>query len=242
MGWDWNGDWKDGCGLDSERRDKFVVTDEVLRFDCGLTFGKFQLPSFLPCASLQAGLQFSFYCSLFLFCFESMDKFHKSQLRKKARYWKMCAREKSSSMLIEKNRDLPNSLKTIWSLVSMRSWQKSAKNQILNLNLGIPSDECYMKKLELLGSGPTLASFRNKVLSSFSFLWALISFLLFYSTIQWWFIMLSSMPGTCEVQGRQRWQVTVPDFKVLVCSDLGWNDNAKQMTQKVNSQRMKRHI
>lgn len=128
---------------------------------CLWTFRKLQLPSFLPCASSQAGLQFSFRCSLFLFCFESMGKFHKPQLMKKARYWKMCAREKSSPMLIEKNRDLPNSLKTIWSLVSMRSWQKSAKNLILNLILGISSDECYIKKLELLGSGPYVSFFQK---------------------------------------------------------------------------------
>lgn len=147
--------------MDPEKKDKSVVTDEVLGFHCELTFRKFQLPSFLPCTSSQAGLQFSFYCSLFLFCFESMDKFHKSRLMKKARYWKMYAREKSSPTLIEKNGDLPNSLKTIWSLVSIRSWQKSAKNQILNLILGISSDECYIKKLELLGSGPCVSFFKK---------------------------------------------------------------------------------
>lgn len=59
---------------------------------------------------------------------------------------KVCARKKSSPKLIEKNIDLPNSLQTIWSLVSMSSWQKAPQNQIFNLILGISSDKCYVEK------------------------------------------------------------------------------------------------
>ena len=75
--------------------------------------------------------------------------------------WKSCARGKSSLMLIEKNRGLPNSLKTIWNFISMGSWQKSALKQIFNLILGISNDKYYMEKLELLGSGAHVSCFEK---------------------------------------------------------------------------------
>ena len=64
-------------------------------------------------------------------------------------------------MLREKNRGLPNSLKTIWNLISMRSWQKSALNQTFNLILGISNDKYYMEKLELLGSEAHVSAFQK---------------------------------------------------------------------------------
>lgn len=70
-------------------------------------------------------------------------------------------------MLIERNRNVPNSLKTIWSLGSMSSWQKSAQNQIFNLILVISSDKCYMGNQSCWAEDPILAPFRNKVLAIF---------------------------------------------------------------------------
>ena len=72
----------------------------------------------------------------------------------------LCQRE-SSLMLIEKNRGLPNSLRTIWNLISMGSWQKSVLKQIFNLILGISNDKYYMEKLELLGNGAYVSSFQK---------------------------------------------------------------------------------
>ena len=43
----------------------------------------------------------------------------------------------------------------------MRSWQKSALNQIFNLILGISNDKCYMEKLEPLGSEAHVSSFQK---------------------------------------------------------------------------------
>lgn len=49
-------------------------------------FQKLPAPKFSSVASLQSSLQFSFFCSLFVFCFQSMDKFHKCRLMKKVIY------------------------------------------------------------------------------------------------------------------------------------------------------------
>lgn len=66
----------------------------VLWLDCGLTYRNFQHQSLLPCAGLQSNLQFSFICSLFVLCFQSTDKFHKSQLTKKVLYGNPVPEEK----------------------------------------------------------------------------------------------------------------------------------------------------
>lgn len=89
----------------------------------------------------------------------------------------VCQREKFSSAY--RKDYLPNSLKTIWSLVSMRSLQETAQNQIFNLRLGISNDKYYMEKLEFWGSGSYVSSFQKKSISNFFFLLALILFLFF---------------------------------------------------------------
>jgi hypothetical protein len=77
-----------------ERREKSVVIGEGLQLDWELTSRNFQLPSFLPCASSQSGLQFSFFCSLFVFSVEHMDKFHKFSVDEENTIWKVSIRGK----------------------------------------------------------------------------------------------------------------------------------------------------